>query len=451
MSKIKKILVIDDDDIFLGALTSVLKQMGFQTVSCPDAQGAISIFEIDHYDLVISDIKLSGSLSGVDLLQKFKDSKPNIPFILMTGFAELSETSDAYKHGPDGFLAKPFKKEDILLLIEQFEHTDQITEGVNTDDAFCKVNLDDFVSGKHIQADIYIRLQENKFVKIAHSGENIPLDRIKAYKQKGIFHLYLKREDFQKYVDLSLTLTPLVMKNSGINREKKLNFLKHATDVIQTEIHLKGVSEETFAHATTVLENSLNILTENQSLFNMLQSLNQHSDMMFSHNLGVSLYSCMIAKKLGWHSLNTLFKLSVGGLLHDIGKKEIDKTILNKPRREMTKEEVDIYETHPMKGMEIVSSIQGIPSDIIQIIGQHHENCLGAGYPMKVSKMKIHPLAKVVSVANEFCKWTVKNPNCMQPIDPKQAIDQILILANRYDQNALNALIACFGIDKVLE
>lgn len=455
MSNAKKILIIDDDDLFSGALSSALKQANYETVTCPDAQGALSIFDIDKFDLVVSDIRLPGSLSGVDLLQKFKDSHPTSFFVLMTGFSELSETFEAYKYKPDGFLAKPFKKEDLFAIItalfQPMGGGDSSAVQEQFDDDFCKINIDDFVSGKSIQADVYIRIQENKFVKIAHAGENIPLDRIKAYKQKNIFFLYLKQEDFKKYVDLSLTLTPLVFKNSAINREKKLNFLKHATDVIQTEIKLKGVNEETFAHASTVLENSLNLLSENSSLLAMLQGLNTHADHLFAHNLAVSLYSCMIAKKLGWHSLNTLFKLSLGGLLHDIGKKEIDAHIPDKPRREFTKAEVDIYESHPMRGMEIVSTIQGIPSDVIQIIGQHHENCLGVGYPMKISKMKIHPMAKVVAVANEFAKWTVKNPNCTTPLDPKKAIDQILMFSNRFDGKALNALMACFGMKGAIE
>ena len=52
-----------------------------------------------------------------------------------------------------------------------------------------------------------------------------------------------------------------------------------------------------------------------------------------------------------------------------------------------------------------------MPSDVIQMVQQHHENCAGTGYPMGFKRNRIHPLARLISLADEFCNLVLKNPN----------------------------------------
>jgi HD-GYP domain-containing protein (c-di-GMP phosphodiesterase class II) len=144
------------------------------------------------------------------------------------------------------------------------------------------------------------------------------------------------------------------------------------------------------------------------------------------------MYGTMIAKEVGWTSAATQFKVSLGGLLHDIGKKEIDRSILEKPRRELTAKEQEIYETHPMRGKEILAEVPSIPTDIALVALHHHENLLGRGYPARLKKDQIHPLSRLISVANRFCELALKGPNS-EPLSPTEAIDKLMA----YHQNEL--------------
>ena len=75
----------------------------------------------------------------------------------------------------------------------------------------------------------------------------------------------------------------------------------------------------------------------------------------------------------------------------------------------MTDAEVASYESHPTRGMQIVRAIPNVPDDVIAIAYEHHENAFGQGFPRKVKLVFTNPLARVVSLADEFCRLTIKS------------------------------------------
>ncbi len=67
-----------------------------------------------------------------------------------------------------------------------------------------------------------------------------------------------------------------------------------------------------------------------------------------------------------------------------------------------------MYETHPQRGKSILESLPGFPGDVVQIAFQHHENNIGTGYPLHLSQARIHPLAKIIHLADEFFHLCLK-------------------------------------------
>lgn len=443
----KHILVVDDDETFRGVLVQTLLKEGYQVTQADHGKTAQDVIGVETIDAVISDINMPG-ISGIQLMNYSRKVKPEVPVILMTGFAELKETKEAYELGARGFLPKPFKKEDLLGILNEclFPTTNEAPEEVNQDLEFCKLNIEDFISGREIKFDIYVRLSETKYVKIANQGENIPIERINSYKAKNIRHLCMQKDDFKKYMGFNLSLLPLVNAKSTISKEKKRAFLKHTSDVILEHLHLNGVDEEGFQGAKTIVESTSMLLTEPDDMMSLLTMLNTHGDHLYAHGLGVSMYSVMIAKEVKWHSPANQYKVAMGGLLHDIGKKEIAKEILLKHRKDMSAEEIQLYETHPQRGMDILSKVPSVPSDVLQIVFQHHENCLGIGFPMRLTKQHIHPMARLVSVANEFCTLVLKGPESLN-LSPVEAIQRMnTLLAGKFDTQFLSALMHIFKI-----
>ncbi len=135
----------------------------------------------------------------------------------------------------------------------------------------------------------------------------------------------------------------------------------------------------------------------------------------------------MIAKQLGWKSPQTLFKTSFAGLFHDIGKKEISRTLLEKPRASLSQQERQEIDTHTTRGKEILESLKGIPSEVIQVAYEHHEDILGQGYPQRLSHNRIHPISLIVSVADVFCNYTITNPQRPEPLSAAEAISTMTL------------------------
>jgi HD-GYP domain-containing protein (c-di-GMP phosphodiesterase class II) len=279
-----------------------------------------------------------------------------------------------------------------------------------------------------------------KYLKIAHSGEELDLDRVNLYKQKGVRHLYLTKKDFIAYMKFNLNLSQYIRSSKKVDHERKINLMKHTSELILERIHSSGINQDSFEDAKLAIETTLEFLAESPQSFDLIDALNQHSDSLYAHSLGVSIYSVMIGKKLGWNSGPSTYKLSMGGLLHDVGKKEISKDILNKSRASISSDEIKILESHPFRGVEILSAISTIPSDILQIVHHHHEREGGAGYPNRLMKLKIHPLARVVAVADEFCNLVIGEENS-ERISPALAVNRIESIYHQYlDSTVISAL-----------
>ena len=114
---------------------------------------------------------------------------------------------------------------------------------------------------------------------------------------------------------------------------------------------------------------------------------------------------------------------------------------MEKSRPLLTQKERLLIDSHPTLGKEFLESLESIPPEVIDIAHQHHENCLGQGLPQKLQKSKIHPLAKVVHVANIFCEYAIKYRSDIMPISAEAAIKAMeKDHREEIDREAFNAL-----------
>ncbi len=363
--------------------------------------------------------------------------------------------------GADGFLPKPFKNEDLLKLVKTCSgHVsiepekkvssdpilpagatlDQKLSDGHSDRKYCKLSINDFVCGKLIRYRIFVKLSETKYVKVAYQGEDLSVERIQKYRAEGLLYFYLEEKDFYEYFKQSLLLSQAVhVHKNTISKDKRVSLLRHTNEVYLEYIYSHELDQERLSDAHAIAENTVRFLAEETETFDLLFALNSHADFLYAHSLGVSIYAVMIARGMGWNSHGTLFKVAMAGLLHDIGLKEVELSILRKSRLHLSADEIKAFETHPLRGMEILSKLSSIPSDLIQIILHHHERASGSGFPNHLRTSKIHPLASLVAVADEFCEMVIKNPSC-QGRTPQQALTLISIRDNGLNQDLVRAL-----------
>lgn len=435
---------MDDDVYYRGALLNSLKRAGHEVAEAEDGEDAKSKILAEQFELVVSDIRMP-VMDGIQLL-KWIRSESGPPVILITGFSDLLETRQAAELGASEFLVKPFHFADIEAAIAHVaQKASAAAVDENIDSQYCKIPLEDFISGSRICFDIYLRISSSRYLKVAYGGEDIAVDRIRSYKTKGLRHLFLSRKDFAKYVGFNLSIAKKLKNTKAISNEKKQTFLRYSGEVVLEQLFLEGADTEEFSDAKDFVQATLDIVQDNEAALGLLETLNSHADYVYAQSLGVSLYAVMVARKMNWHSAPTLFKVSLAGLMHDVGLKEIPRQILEKGRTALTAEERAVFETHPNRAMELLNQIKGIPADAILVAYQHHENWTGFGYPQKLSRNKTHPIARLIHVVDLFCDYAIEAPGTPK-LSAKDAIGQMTqFYESSLDPMAFTALKSVFS------
>ncbi|MEA2015098.1 MAG: sigma-54 dependent transcriptional regulator, partial [Thermodesulfobacteriota bacterium] len=111
-----KILVVDDDRGMRNYLEIMLSREGYDVNTAPGGKEALTLCKKHKFDLVITDLKMSG-MDGVDLLRSLKDISPESMTILITGYASGETALAAMKEGAYDYLEKNFDPDDLKSLI----------------------------------------------------------------------------------------------------------------------------------------------------------------------------------------------------------------------------------------------------------------------------------------------------------------------------------------------
>lgn len=428
MSDKFKVLVVDDDATMRDTLKGVLLGENFDVFLAEDGTRAKQFLLLENIDFVLSDIEMP-YFNGIDLLEWIKKNKPT-SVMLMTGFLKKLEEKRALELGADEFLPKPFDLNELISKINKHLVKSKNEEELgnpqilNINDHYCKVPIEDFVSEKNPDYGVYIKVSTTKYIKIVHEGGKLLPERIETLMSKGINYLYIKKEDFHKLVGFTVLLSK-AMTNVSISNEKKARFLKYTGEVVLEQVLVSGINRQSFRASREFVLTTIETISKNQDLLRTLDMLNEHSDYLYAHSVAVSLYSIMIAQELGYKTPRVLFNLALGGLFHDVGKKEIPSEILAKPRHSLTFDDVKLIESHVKRGKEIIESFPEISTDVVHIVYDHHEDLLGQGYPRGLSGNRIHPLAQIVCVADRFCEYTLKESFLSQVVSPQVAITKM--------------------------
>ena len=149
-----------------------------------------------------------------------------------------------------------------------------------------------------------------------------------------------------------------------------------------------------------VVDDITSELVLNEEILVNLVSLKSTSSYTYEHSVNVSVICIALGKMLGYNK-DDLFKLGMGGMLHDIGKTLIPEEILNKPSS-LTDHEYEVMQQHPELGFKYLQEIDSISPLSRIVVFSHHERVDGSGYPRGLAGKEIHEFARVAAIADVF-------------------------------------------------
>jgi len=114
------ILVVDDETYMTEMLQTFFEMNNYKCRTAANGFEALDILDQDVIDIVITDMKMP-KMNGLELLKKVKENYINTSAVIMTGFSEEYTTSEALNSGADGYITKPFRNKELLLILRRIK------------------------------------------------------------------------------------------------------------------------------------------------------------------------------------------------------------------------------------------------------------------------------------------------------------------------------------------
>ena len=198
----------------------------------------------------------------------------------------------------------------------------------------------------------------------------------------------------------------LVPPDDVLRDETRAMAVKRVYDVF-SQITQKGTFDpEPLTKASSTIVNDI---IERKNNLVQLTDLRAHDMYTFAHSVNVAMLSALLANLLGY-SKEKISELTLGALLHDLGKTAVPTDILNKPSR-LTDQEFGVIKNHPAVGSEKILGMKIPNAETIAIVArQHHEKMDGSGYPDKRQGKNIHPYGRIAAIADVYDALTSERP-----------------------------------------
>ncbi len=210
-----------------------------------------------------------------------------------------------------------------------------------------------------------------------------------------------KEDEFRQIIREAVQKYDLQQENKRLRNliVKQNKMLKKLTEDLEEEVLRKNKE---------LLEKNKSLQKVNQeledSIFETIEAfsglLERRDFYVGSHSKRVANASRFIAQQMGLSEQEVKW-VEMAGMLHDIGKIGIPDPILQKVPAQMTKNEMLIYQTHPIIGQTTLVTIKSLET-VSLIVRHHHEMLNGTGFPDKLRGEDIPLGARIVAVPNTF-------------------------------------------------
>ncbi|HZV96478.1 MAG TPA: sigma-54 dependent transcriptional regulator [Candidatus Nitrosocosmicus sp.] len=114
----RKILLVEDDDVFLRPLHRTLELAGYDVLPAPSAEEALDALKVEDVDVVLTDKRLPG-MDGVELVRRVKADHADLAVVVMTAYGTIESAVEAMRLGAEDYLVKPFEVAELLLVIRR--------------------------------------------------------------------------------------------------------------------------------------------------------------------------------------------------------------------------------------------------------------------------------------------------------------------------------------------
>jgi DNA-binding NtrC family response regulator len=114
-----RVLVVDDEAVVVNSIRKTLARHGYRIDEVFNGRDALNLVKNEEFDLVLLDMKLP-DINGLDLLPTLKQLRPDMPVLIVTGYASIDTAVEAIRRGADDYMPKPFTPEELHTFASRY-------------------------------------------------------------------------------------------------------------------------------------------------------------------------------------------------------------------------------------------------------------------------------------------------------------------------------------------
>ncbi len=416
-----KILYVEDDDdirdLFVLKIESI---SGYEVVEKQSGNEAIELLETDSdFSFIVSDFNMPNG-TGLDLYKYVKDKKLQSPFIVLSTedisvypeFNDFFERNDANGHVEKPPMGTTLEDAIEKAMDQSKESVGKTSELISKDaegSTFASININIFLKTKVSPSDVYLKLSDNKYVKIINKDELYSKDFINKYIGKNTKRLFIPQNEHKEFADNIMNSLLDALLNLDVDADDANDIIVQVHEAVQDQLLNIGIDQQVVEVAKKTADTTLKMMSNAPTLSAMLSKVNKGGDYIFEHSLMISYISSAIVDNIEWETKDAKMKLSLASFMHDITLENHElakiQSLEDKKLLDFTPEERDLYKKHPLNCMNLINKMSELPTDIDHIVYQHHELPGGNGFPRGLSASNINPLAAVFIVAHQVVNY----------------------------------------------
>ncbi len=409
---LRNILVLGLEMVFTSDITEVIsgKQAIEELAKHPVAES--------QYDIVICDHLMENG-SGAKVLEYMIENDIAERFILYSN-EEPSTLPQFSKHNVP-FLDRPASTTDIERVVKPLI----VKPIVGT--LYCKIRPGALFRMNVLPCDIFIKLSDDKFVKLFQKDDMLSESDIHKLHKKKIDFLYLTPDSAKLFLDKvhrEIASLKAIRSDNPANTGKLISLTQNIQTTIHEFVNTLGMTPEVEELVKMNVEITMQVIQKNPILTELFAKLTVDPDnYISSHSIVLSYISCAVASQQEWYSETTQQKLTMASLLHDIclTNEKIAhfrteaELLLSPDAATFSKSAIEEMLEHPKKAAKILSEISEVPPDVDTIILQHHESPDGMGFPSRLRHGSIAPLSAVFIIAHDILRFYEINDGKFNP------------------------------------
>jgi len=309
---------------------------------------------------------------------------------------------------------------------------------------FHPIQLDSLVTDTVLDFELHSKAANDAFVLFRGRDQEFGSRHRDGLLSHGIHTLYVSEGDqhsYGRYVEQNISR---LAADPTVSPLKKAELLYSVSKGVLLDSFANPRSTDLVKRVDKVMPHMVDVIVQGKEALASMISIMSYDYYTFTHSINVSTFTVALANEAGVTNRQELYELGTGALLHDIGKSEIPKEILNKSGP-LTPEEMEVMKLHVIRGENILLAKEGMTASRMLPVSLHHEKLSGRGYPRALKADQIHLHGRITALCDCFDAMTTHRPYA-QGMNAYQAVQLMKgKLRDDFDQELVSSFIVLLG------